>query len=80
MATDGWEAPKAPEATPQLTAFIALLARDLLPMGYMEHILGRVTSPSGFVGVASPELTEWAERVAKTLVYDARIHGTGVGS
>lgn len=76
MAADGWTPPEAAEAPPLMVAFLYQIGRDLLPLGYLEHVVANVTSPARIDAMANPELREWAERNARILSFDPK---TGVG-
>lgn len=76
MATDmppPYVPPQAEEADPKLVTFLYYMMRDLIPAGYVETMMSRVTKPGETqTRFANPELGAYAERVAKTLVYDSR--------
>lgn len=60
--------PTADSADPKLTTFLYLVMRDMLPIGYVEHIMSRALKDPGVMSNA--ELAAYADRVARTLTFD----------
>lgn len=62
-----WTPPLADEAPPQLVAFLYLLGRDLLPLGYMEKALMQSVQSGPTHSYSNSELQSYAERLARAL-------------
>lgn len=64
-----WTPPLADEAPPQLVAFIYLLGKDLVPLGYLEKALMDAVQGGAGARLGNPQLAEYAERMAKALTH-----------
>lgn len=64
-----WEPPLAAEAPAQLTSFIYLIGRDLVPLGYLEKAMMDAVRGGMSATLSNPELAAYAERLAKALTH-----------
>lgn len=75
--TPGWTPPKADVSPEKLRAFLFYLARDLAPVGYIEHAMAMAHSVAQKPSYeAYPELAEMVDRWSRELAFDPRLHGT----
>jgi hypothetical protein len=74
----GWTPPKATEAPEKLRAALFYLARDLVPIGYIEHAVARAHSLAEEPPYATyPELAEMSDRWARELAYKPDVQPDG---
>lgn len=58
----------APVADPKLVMFMYILARDLLPVGHLDHALARALRERPDL-MTNPDLRTLADRIARTLTF-----------